>query len=463
MNPADIQTLLTKWNPHFLDVNKGLWQHTTPRSWYLSQIEKTINMRHVVVLTGVRRSGKSVLLHQLMNSLIVSGVSATNVVYINLEDILIEKYLVEEGKQRDSFVVGAELLENLYQTYRATYNPQGKVYLLLDEIQGITAFNHVLNTWYESQENVKVFVSGSHRSIEESETATLLTGRTIQFVINPLNFFEYLGVRGVESHAGSTIEEVWRSNASQASVFLFHLHNYLIEGGFPEIVLAKEEDEKRRIAQGYYRNFLVRDIISPRQIRNARDIEVLGLRLLADFTKTHTYRKLGLPLKLAPETVKTYLEYFYDSYLFSESSFFSYSTKETQDVQKPKKIYTVDNGLRNFNVLRFSPDLGRNAENVVFNELKNTHAGVFYWQDTHEVDFVVMDEETSLYNCSYTDEFAQREELGLVEGMKAFKKEKAVLLTRNTYKEKQVDGKIIQHIPLWAWLLAQGYVGFEAK
>ena len=355
MNTADIQTLLTTWNPHFLDVNKGMWQNTTTRSWYLSQIEKTLTMRHVVILTGVRRSGKSVLLHQLMHRLIIAGTPSKNIVYINLEDILIEKYLVEEGKHRDNFVVGAELLEQLYQTYKSTYNPQGKVYFFLDEIQGITAFNHVINTWYESQENLKIFVSGSRQSIEDSDTARLLTGRTIQFVIRPLNFFEYLGVHAAVIHAGNSIAEIWRNNLSQATVFLYHLHNYLREGGFPEIVLAKAESEKSIIAQGYYRNFLIRDIIAPRNIRNPRDIEALGLRLLADFTQTHTYRKLGVPLKLAPETVKTYLDYFYDSYLFSESTFFSYSTKKSQDVQKPKKIYTVDNGFRNFYLLHFSP------------------------------------------------------------------------------------------------------------
>lgn len=458
MNQVDIQTLLTRWNPHLSDKARSLWQGTTPRSWYLSQIEKTFTMRHIVVLTGVRRSGKSVLLHQLMQRLVDAGVPVMNVVYINLEDIVIEKYLVEEGKHRDSFVVGADLLERLYHTYKVTYNPQGKVYLFLDEVQGITACNHVLNTWYESQENLKVFVSGSHRSIEDSETATLLTGRTVQFFIRPLNFVEYLTIQQVSFHPGDTLDELWRNNTSQSSVFLHHLNNYLREGGFPEIVLAKDENEKRLIAQGYYRDFLARDIIAPRQVRNAKDVEVLGLRILADFTKTHTYRKLGIPLKLAPETIKTYLEYFYDSYLFSESTFFSYSTKETQDVQKPKKIYTVDNGLRNYNVLRFSPDLGRNAENLVFNELKQSHAGVFYWQNKKEVDFIVMNGDTALYNCSYTDEIPEREVDGLVEALHEFGKETATLLTKNIFEHTVIDGKRIDTVPLWVWLLSENIV-----
>lgn len=412
-------------------------------------------MRHIVVLTGVRRSGKSVLMHQLMQRLIATGVSPLNLVYINLEDVVIEKHLVEEGKQRDAFIVGAELLEKLYQTYKSTYNPQGKVYLFLDEIQGISAFNHVLNTWYESGEEVKVFISGSHHSIEESKTATLLTGRTVQFLIRPLNFIEYLEIHNVQFYRGNTVEEVWINNNTQSSVFLYYLNNYLQEGGFPEIVLAKEQSEKRLIAQNYYRNFLVRDIISPHQIRNPQDIEVFGLRILADFAKAHTYRKLGLPLKLAPDTIKTYLEYFYEAYLFSESTFFSYSTKETQDIQKPKKIYAIDNGLRNFNVLRFSPDLGRNAENLVFNELKKSQVGVFYWQNKREVDFIVMNGETSLYNCTYTDDIPEREEDGLVEALQEFKKERGVLLTKNTFGDKTIHGKHIQYLPLWAWLLAQ--------
>jgi hypothetical protein len=417
-----------------------------------------------MVLTGVRRSGKSTLMHQMIGKLIREGTEPTNIVYLQLEDSLVDKYLLEhESQGEDRSIVGAGLLEKLFAIYREKYNPQGKIYLFLDEIQGIRGFNRVLNDWYESQENLKCIVSGSRKSLIDSEMATLLTGRTLQFTIYPFNFREYLLARGVQLLPKAPLRETYDAYYEQTHTILHHLGNYLHEGAFPEIVMTDSEANKSLIATSYYRDFLARDIIGPNQIRNSRDAEVLGLQILADFTKTHTYRSLAKPLKLTSPTVKSYLEYFYQAYLFYESTFFSYSTKETQDIQRERKIYVVDNGLRNFNALFKTEDLGRCAENLVYLELSQRSGAVFYWKGKQEVDFVVRNPDVKLYNCTYTDDIPEREISGLVEGMIEFKLSKSVLLTKNTLEDRQVEDKQISLIPLWAWLLADTSGGVGSK
>lgn len=451
MDDIEKNTLINKWNPHFQDLSKGAWTDTIQRKEYLERLWDAMELRHVIVLTGVRRSGKSTLMQQLIKKLIDEGVNPKNTLYLHLEDVLIKPHLK----------LGWKLLDELYSYFLEKYDPQGKVFVFLDEIQGISGFNRWVYSSYENKENVKFVISGSRQSLVESEASTLLTGRTVHFDIYPFNFCEYLLAKNVQIKEGDTIKKMLDANFSQTRTILHNLGNFLKEGGYPEIVLSKKESNKELIANTYYRDMLTRDIINPHDIRNPVEIESLGLQVLVDFTKTHTYRSLGKPQKLSVGTVKQYLNHFYKAYLFFESNHFSYKTKETQDIQKPKKIYVVDNGIRNFNVIVPRQDLGQCAENITFLELKKHYPVVYYWQGKKEVDFVAMDPKKdptiALYNVSYTDEINEREVDGLVEGLNEFGLKKGTILTRNCFDKKRIDKKSIEFIPLWAWLLSASY------
>ena len=452
MENAVLEKLITDWNPHFEDINRGAWKGTVPREKYLMRLKELLNIRHTVILTGVRRAGKSTLMQQLAGWLIEEQKNPpTNVVYLFLEDIQVSQYLK----------LGADLLENLYTYYLEHYNPQGKIYLLLDEIQGIKDFNRWIASRYERKENVKFFISGSRKSLVEAESATVLTGRNVQIDVYPFSFYEYLLVKNVEIKGNAETQSIWNLNKSRQIPILHHLRNYLYEGGYPEIVLAKNQVEKKAIAAGYYRDSITRDVLIPNNLRSARDIEILGLQILFDFTKTHTLSSLSKPNKLSVDTVKNYLEYFNQAYLFFESTYFSYKTKETQDIQRPRKIYVVDNGLRNFNIPQLRPDLGQCAENVTFMELKKNNISVSYWKGKQEIDFAVLNPNLSLYNVSYTDQPHDREVKGLLEGLREFKLDKGVILTKNLFTKQEVEKKTIEFIPLWVWLILNGRVFFK--
>lgn len=451
METSEIELLIKKWNPHFEDPNKGEWIGKVPREKYMQRLWTVMDLRHIVILTGVRRSGKSTLMRLLMGKLIQEGTHPKNVLYLYLEDILVQKYLSQ----------GSNLLEQFYLFYMEKYNPQGRVYIFLDELQGVKDFNHWLHTQYEFNRNVKFVMSGSRRSLIDSETATLLTGRNVQFDIYPFNFYEYLLVHQVDVKGSDTLVSIRDANFSRTTTILHHLGNFLHEGGYPEIVLAKNQESKSAIANGYYRDTLTRDVINPNAIRNPREIEILGLQVLSDFTKTHTFRSLGAPQGLSVDTVKTYLEYFYKSYLFFESRHFSYKTKETQDVRRPIKLYVVDNGLRNFNTLNVRPDLGQCAENMVYMELTKNNVAIHYWRQEKEVDFVVFNPGLALVNVSYTNNVHDREVLSMVAALKEFNLEKGTILTKNYASTTQVEGKTIEFVPLWAWLILNGRVFFK--
>lgn len=447
MDKDTLNTLLNSWNPHFINQTHNKHLSTVPRTKYLQQLKKLLDVRHVLILTGVRRAGKSTLMHQMMNYLMEEKkVPAQNILYLFLEDILVQQYLNS----------GWKILEEIYNFYLETYNPKGKVYLFLDEIQGIKNFNHWISSKYEKQELIKFILSGSKKSLVESESASVLTGRNIQINIYPLNFYEYLLIKKVEIKKSNKVKSIIQDNFNQQKQILYHLNNYLKEGGYPEIVLAKDEELKKTLASNYYRDTLARDVIIPNSIRNSQEIEILGLQILTDFTKTHTYSSLSKPQKLSIETTKNFLNYLKKAYLFFESKYFSYKTKETQDIQKARKIYVVDNGLRNFNIPLIRPDMGQCVENVVYIELLKQTEAVYYWQGKKEIDFVVMNPNLTLYNVSYTDQLNNREIEGMIEGLNEFNLEKGFIITKNYADTQIIESKKIEFIPLWAWLILNG-------
>ena len=288
-----------------------------------------MDLRHRIILTGIRRAGKSTLMHQLTRYLLQErNVPAYNILYLFLEDISILPYLQN----------GIQFLDELFSFYLETYNPSGMLYVLLDEIQSVPEFNRWIATMYEKHPRVKFILSGSRYSLVKSDTSSLLTGRNILLQIEPFSFQEYLSVNKVAFEEGESASLIWQANYSNQSVFLHYFSSYMKEGGFPEIVLASNDLQKRALASNYFRDCVTRDIILPNHIRNESSIELLGFHLLQKFTTTHTYSSLGKPYKLSVETVKNYLMYFEKAFLFSQNQFFSYKTKETQDIQKPKKI-----------------------------------------------------------------------------------------------------------------------------
>ncbi len=445
MKTTIFDTLIQTWNPHFSNSDDEKWEHSIPRKHYMSLLKTYLDLRHVLILTGIRRAGKSTLMHQLMQYLLQEkNIPPYNVLYLFLEDVSILPYMQN----------GIQFLDELFSFYLETYNPKGMLYVFLDEIQSVPDFNRWVATRYEKHPRVKFILSGSRYSLVQSDTASLLTGRNILLQIEPFSFAEYLAVHKVSCREGEDASSVWRLNVANQSVFLHYLSAYMKEGGFPEIVLANNDVQKRVLASNYFRDCITRDILLPNHVRNEHLIELLAFHLLQEFTKTHTYSSLGKPYKLSAETVKNYLMYFEKAFLFYQNQSFSYKTKETQDIQKPKKIYAADNGLRNLNIPYIRPDLGQCAENICSLEFRRQMLQQYYWKRKHEVDFVVFRPSISLYNVSYTDVIHPREIDSLVEAMEHFSLEESTLLTKSLHGTETVQGKRIHCIPVWAWLLA---------
>ena len=420
---------LVEWNPWWEEGIVGDLEGK-PRPQY-NYLANSIKIKEATIIIGVRRSGKSTLMYQMLGNLLKSGVSPKQILFVNLED----KKLI------------MDTLDDIYAAYKENINTDQKSYIFLDEVHKKDGWESWIRKKYDLKTNNKFVISGSCSYILKKEYSTLLTGRNVTFEVFPLSFEEFLLFKGLKVDNENLKKNVILEK-TKFSV-LKNLKEYLNIGGFPEIFF-KTNDYKIKVLEQYFDDILYKDIID-RYNLNSQKAKDLALYLATNFTGLISLRNLRNTLGLSYDTIKDYISYFKEAFLFFTLDHFSYSFKEQKTLAS--KIYCIDNGLRNAVSFKFSKDEEKLAENLVFIELKRKKKDVYYWKKKSEVDFVVKNKDQSLsaINVSYTDDIEERETSALLEFRKEFKSKvkDMVLLTKNTEKTEQG----IKYVPLWKWLL----------
>ena len=419
----------TEWNPWWerkeaIEELKGTFR---PRYDILLN---SVNIKEITIITGVRRSGKSTLMYQMIDKLLKNGIYPKQILFINLED----KKLIKNS------------LEEIYDSYRENINLNEKAYIFLDEIHKKDKWELWIRKKYDLKTKDKFIISGSCSYLLKKEYSTLLTGRNLTFEIYPLSFEEFLSFNKVNINKNNIKKNIILKETKLT--ISKYLKEYLNFGGFPE-VFFKPENYKMKILEQYFDDIIYKDIID-RYNLNSQIAKNLALFLITNFTKIISLRNLRSILEMSYDTIKDYISYFIGAYLFFTINYFSYSLKIQQ--ANPKKIYCIDNGLRNAVSFKFSKDLGKLAENLVFIELKRKEKEVFYWKKKGEVDFVIKNKDQSLnaINITYTNDIKKRETESLLEFKREFKKAKKLVILTKDLEKNEIE---IEFIPLWKWLL----------
>lgn len=381
--------------------------------------------KEIIDLVGVRRAGKSSILALIMQRL---NIKVEEMLYVNFEEpLFVNDYSID-------------LIEKIWNVYRTKINPDKKPFLFFDEIQLIPMWEKWVRRIRDLQ-LAHVFVTGSSSDLLSKEYGTALTGRHISFKIYPLNFREFLYFKDQKINKNS----IGMYDNKLKIINLFS--KYLNIGGFPEIVLK----DNLQILKNYFDDILYKDIIGRHKIRDVNSLKKLAVFCLTNIGNRITYNSLRKNFSLSLDTVREYLSYFAESFFIFQIPIYSYSLK-VQEIS-PKKIYCIDNGLRNAVSFKFSKDEGRLAENLVFIELKRKGEEIYYWRNKEEIDFVVRNRDQSLsaINVSYADEIDERELKALLDFKNKFKKKVKELLLITKDLEKTEYG--IRFIPLWKYLL----------
>ena len=402
--------------------NETALKEETIKRDVLDGILKWFKDDRIIILTGLRRSGKSTLLKQLMRE-------KKDWCYVNFED---ERFL-------DSKAQDFELLnEALVEVYG---NP--KIYFF-DEVQNVVKFETFVRRLQD--QGKKVVITGSNASLLSKELGTRLTGRYKSFEVYPFSFYEYLRFKKILP------EKEWFYLTEKKVKLLKAFEEYMSEGGLPEYLKNRDKEYVKTV----YENILYRDIIARYSIKMQKVVKELVNIFATNISSQFTYNSLKKALGLSNAiTVKEYSSYLSNSYLFFELQRFDFSVRK--QLNFPKKIYVVDPAFSQMAGLNFSANKGHVLENLVFMELKRRNMESYYYSDKNECDFVVKDGPriyAAIQVCYSLDNGSRKREIdGLAGAMKKFRLNKGVILTMEQEEEIVVKGGKIRVVPVFKWLL----------
>lgn len=341
------------------------------RPLYMDKIMTYVDTPFVKVLTGIRRSGKSTIMKMVMDKL-------ENERHIPKENIISMRF--------DSMEYEDMTAKQMFETIKAGLSVQGRTYLFLDEVQEISGWEKVVNSFL-GEYDVDIYVTGSNSRMMSSEIATYLTGRYVSFQVYPLSFEEYLAFRREVTEVKNPHQE---------------LADYVRLGGFPATHLrAYSQDEVYTIVRDIYNSTIFSDIVKRNQIRKVDQLERVVKYTFSNVGNTFSAKSISDYLKsekrsIDNETVYSYLEKLEKAYILHRCSRYDLQGKEILKTQE--KFYLADTSLR-YSVLGYGPDsVASSLENVVYLELCRRGYKVYIGKTTDgEVDFVASRQGEKLY------------------------------------------------------------------
>ena len=362
-----------------------------------------------LIITGIRRCGKSTFLNQLLKK-------QKKGYYLNVEDPRLE------GFELSDFNKAETILKELYG--------DGGIYFF-DEIQNAKNWEKFVRYIIDKKE--RIVLTGSNASLLSRELGTKLTGRHLQVEMFPFSYREFLVIKK-KKHSVESFEE------------------YLMRGGFPEF-LKKEAPE---ILHELLADVILRDIGVRFGIRNTVILNKLAIYLISNCGKQFSYNSIKNMLGIkSVQSVIDYISYFEDAYIIFTIPRFSYSYKQQQ--VNPKKVYSIDNGFSNNNSASFSKDKGKMLENAVFLELRRGFKNIFYFQEKNECDFVIKEKDKvtrAIQVCfDMNEENKDREISGLITALKEFDLKQGLIITQNQEDEFVIEGRKITVLPAWKWMM----------
>jgi hypothetical protein len=377
---------------------------------------------NVLLISGLRRAGKSVLSHQIAASMKRAA--------LNFDDERLFGFTVRDFDL---------LLTAFYELF-------GEVEVFLfDEIQNIMGWELFINRIRDDQ---RIIITGSNAHLLSSELSTHLTGRYDALTLFPMSWREFLSFVGVGEDPSAALST--RQKGRLTAVF----ERYVQEGGIFEYhTIGKEH------IRSLFSSIIHKDIFGRYALAYPHVMEELALLMVNSVASKLSVNNLAGHLKVkSPHTIKEYLGYLEDTFLLFTIEKMSYKLRERQSAAK--KAYIADNGIIDALSFEFSSNRGRLLENAVAIELarRSTRDGsrIYYWDDyQNECDFILKKGTRiagGIQVChDLTERNIGREKRGLVKAMEEFSLKEGLIITADQSNEEEIDGKLIRTVPFYQW------------
>ena len=344
------------------------------RNLYLEEIKKYINKAIIKVITGMRRSGKSMILKLIQEELQNIGIVKENIIYMNFESLTF---------------MDIKDFEALYKhIIEKTSDKKGKIYILLDEIQEVKGWEKAINSFLVDLD-VDIYITGSNANLLSSELATYIAGRYVEIKIYPLSFQEY-------------IDFVSENNKENSLSLDEYFSQYMNFGGLPGIhIFNYNKEEIYQYLVDVYNSILLRDVIARNNIRDIELLERVVLYIMDNIGNIFSTKSISDFLKnqgrkLSVETIYNYLKALENAFIISKVQ--RYDIKGKNILETQEKYYLSDLGFRHAKLGYQSNDISGYLENIVFLELLRRKYKVNIGkQDNKEIDFVANLRDENLY------------------------------------------------------------------
>ncbi len=384
------------------------------------------------VFVGIRRAGKSFLLYQRMQQLLSLGVGWDEMLYINFEDERLVGMCVDD-------------LNLLLEVHLEMYGK--KPILFLDEIQNIAGWDKFARRMADTKH--RVYITGSNAKMLSGDVQTTLGGRYITVDVYPYNFREYLTANGMELTPTSLV-----ATESKAEI-LRKFNDYFFFGGFPE---GATLNAKRDYLTSIYQKIYLGDIATRHSIDNTFALRVLFKKVAESVKQPISFNRIAnivssTGAKVGTTTVINYMEYAKNAWLIS--SVHNIASK-LADKESIPKYYFNDNGILNLFLLDGQTSLLENLVAITLLRRYGREDAVFFYNKSIEVDFYLPDTATAIqvcYSLDNTDGTFDREVGALVKLTKVLDCSRLMIITYSEERMINAEGRIIEVIPIWKWLL----------
>lgn len=390
----------------------------------LAQVERASASSHAVIISGLRRVGKSTLLAQLAHHF---GEKAFY--YLNFED---DRFLGFQAADANDLY---QLLIELFGERRI---------FIIDEIQNVSGWEHWVRRLMDL--GLKFYITGSNAALLSRELGSRLTGRYVPVELFPFSFSEFLRFR---QHS---LPDLQRLTTVDQAHLQQYLNDYLRLGGLPEVLKYPELD----LARTLYNDVLYRDITTRYRLEAVGALKELAFYLMSHPASLVSFNKLKTQLGLGSvNTIKTFIDYLENSWLVFTLKVYDYSVKRQQIA--PKKVYCIDTGLAHAVGFEFSPNTGKLLENAVFLALRRLTTDLYYVTTpaSYEVDFYLPTHHQLIQVAQNLDQTAtrEREVRALSAALREFKLSRGLILAERNAPPIEENGQIIEIRSVVEWLL----------
>ncbi len=422
-----ISRLLRQMNPWWASAEVPPSLTRVPRPDPVTSVIETMGRGRVALVTGVRRAGKTTVLHQVVERLLEDGEPPDRVLMAMMD----HPVLSQEG-----------MLGEVLDIFRAEcgHSQDTRVHILLDEVHKVPDWGPWVKAIHDVH-RLPVAVSGSSAVEVMAGSMSSLTGRYDPVRIRPLSLREFMAFRGVEVDPGD--EHLMPTVTDE----------YLRIGGFPEAVLVDEVSQRGAYLINLFEDVLLRDVVDTYPVRDVQVLKDVALLLFSSVGTPVSYNGISRVLGCSVDTAKDYISHMVDCHLIGRVPYHSRSAKVR--ARNPPKFYPIDTGM--MEAVRGGASTGALAETAVHNHLAASATGiskgVFFWKHVKEVDFVIPGKKREVFEVKYRDHVSEGDLSGVGMFLESQGRAEVTVVTRSMSGEIVVDGKKVRAVPLWRFLL----------